>query len=345
LLEQIVRTAVGDRRAFSLEQVDMSRTHSQFVQSQFEEFVSADGSNMPLPGSGSTWERFTTLARWSSIDLSLGRLCEGHGDAVAILAEADMKPYDLHASYGVWAARGSRSKTIAERVGRGWQLSGTKEFCSGSSILDRALVTAETPLGYLLFDVAVKDVVAASHDDSWPTTGMAESTSLTLDFGGAVVEDAQVVGPADFYTHRPGFWFGGAGVAACWYGGAVGLVNDLVDSLSPEPNEHVLADLGLAVSSLESMRCVLKSVAQGFDDDPADESRQAQFRALVARQVVHDCATDVLARVASAGGARPLCHNEVESRRAADLYVYLAQHHGGADAAALGKLMAGSRSC
>jgi alkylation response protein AidB-like acyl-CoA dehydrogenase len=224
-------------------------------------------------------------------------------------------------------------------------LSGSKEFCSGSSILDRALVTAETSLGYLIFDVAVKEVVVTSHDGSWPATGMADSLSLTLDFGGAVVEEAQVVGPAGFYTQRPGFWFGGAGVAACWYGGAVGLVNDLVESLRPEPNEHVLADLGLAVSALESMRCVLVSVSEGFDADPLDEGRQAQFRALVARQVVHDRATEVLARVASAGGARPLCHDERESRRAADLYVYLAQHHGGADAAALGRIMAVSRPC
>jgi hypothetical protein len=323
----------------------MSRTHSQFVQSQFDQFVSAEGADMPLPGSGSTWDRFTTLARWSSVDLSLGRLCEGHADAIAILAEADMKPFDTQVSYGVWAARGSRSRTIAQREGSGWRLSGSKEFCSGASILDRALVTAESALGYLLFDVAVSDVVAARHDDSWPATGMANSMSLTLDFGGAVVDDAQVVGPASFYTQRPGFWFGGAGVAACWYGGAVGLVNDLIDSGSPESSEHAMADLGLAASSLESMRCVLKSVAQGFDDDPLDEGGQAQFRSLVARQVVHDRATEVLARVASAGGARPLCHNEVESRRAADLYVYLSQHHGGVDAAALGRIMAGSRSC
>jgi alkylation response protein AidB-like acyl-CoA dehydrogenase len=321
----------------------MSRTHSHSVRSQFEEFV--DGAELPLPGSGSTWERFSTLAQWSSVDLSLGRLCEGHADALAILAEADMKPAEMHASYGVWAARGSRSTTTAERVGRRWRLSGSKEFCSGSSILDRALVTAETSLGYLLFDVAVRDVVVASHDDSWPATGMASSMSLTLDFGGAPVEDAQVVGPAGFYTQRPGFWFGGAGVAACWYGGAVGLVNGLVESLSPEPNEHVLADLGLAVSSLEAMRSVLKNVAQGIDDDPLDEEGQAHFRTLVARQVAHDRATDILAFVASAGGARPLCHNEVESRRAADLYVYLAQHHGGADAAALGRITWGSQGC
>jgi alkylation response protein AidB-like acyl-CoA dehydrogenase len=323
----------------------MSGTHSEFVRSQFKEFVNGEGADLALPGAGSTWDRFTTLARWSSVDLSLGRLCEGHGDAIAILAEADMKPVERPASYGVWAARSSRTRTIAERVGGGWKLSGSKEFCSGGSILDRALVTADTDLGYLLFDVAVPDVVIASHGGSWPATGMSESMSLTLDFGGAVVEDAQVVGPAGFYTDRPGFWFGGAGVAACWYGGAVGLVDALVASLGPKPNEHALADLGLAASALESMRCVLKSVADGFDHDPADDGHRAQFQALVARQVVHDCATNVLGFVARVGGARPLCHDEAESRRAADLYVYLAQHHGGADAASLGKIVAGSTSC
>jgi alkylation response protein AidB-like acyl-CoA dehydrogenase len=228
-------------------------------------------------------------------------------------------------------------------VTKGWQLRGTKEFCSGSHILDRALVTAESVAGYLTFDIAVNESVVSADDDSWPAVGMADSVSETLEFGGPVIGDDCVVGPGDFYTQRSGFWFGAVGVAACWFGGAVALVNDLVDAIGPNPNEHVLADLGYAASALESMRYVLKSAAESIDDDPFDTSHQAQFRALVARQVVHDCATEILARVASAGGARPLCHNEIQARRAADLYVYLAQHHGGADAAELGRIIAGSR--
>jgi alkylation response protein AidB-like acyl-CoA dehydrogenase len=320
----------------------MSRALSQRVESRFGEFVN-ESSELALPGSGETWSRFTTLADLSSVDLSLGRLCEGHSDALAILAEAGMKPVASGASYGVWAARGSREKTRAERVAKGWRLTGMKEFCSGSHVLERALVTAETDAGYLVFDIAVNENVVSVDGDSWPAVGMADSVSRTLEFGGPLIGDDRVVGPPDFYTHRPGFWFGAVGVAACWFGGAVALVNDLVDAIGPEPNEHVLADVGYVVSALESMRCVLKRVAENIDDDPLDESQQAQFRALVARQVVHDSATEILARVASAGGARPLCHNEIQARRAADLYVYLAQHHGGADAAALGRIVAGSR--
>jgi alkylation response protein AidB-like acyl-CoA dehydrogenase len=320
----------------------VSRVLSQFVQGQFDQFVKH--GDVAFPASGETWSRFAALAHLSSLDLSLGRLCEGHSDALAILSEAGMKPVDSSASYGVWAARGSRAQTKAERVAKGWRLTGTKEFCSGSGTLDRALVAAETPDGYLLFDIDVNQNVESVDHESWPALGMADSMSLTLTFDGPVIEDDRVVGFANFYTQRPGFWHGAAGVAACWFGGASALVNDLIDSIGKEANEHVLADVGIATSALESMRSVLKSVAQDIDDDPFDEGRQAQFRALVARQVVHDSTSEILARVAGAGGARPLCHDEVQARRAADLYVYLAQHHGGADAAALGRIKVGRRS-
>jgi hypothetical protein len=126
-------------------------------------------------------------------------------------------------------------------------------------------------------------------------------------------------------------------VAACWYGGAVGLVNELTEWIGPEPSELVLMDLGVAVSALEAMRHALKGAADDFDDDPTNERQRAKFRALVTRQVVHDSAYAVLEKVASAGGARPLCHDEAQSRRAADLYIYLSQHHGNADAAEIGR--------
>ncbi|HEY5104535.1 MAG TPA: hypothetical protein VII65_05760, partial [Acidimicrobiales bacterium] len=162
--------------------------------------------------------------------------------------------------------------------------------------------------------------------------------SQTLEFGGLIVREEQEVGEPDFYTKRPGFWFGAAGVAACWYGGALGLVNSLLDSLATTPSDFVLADVGLAVAEIESMRSFLKDTATSIDADPEDVEKQARFRALTSRQVVHDAALHVLLLIGTAGGARPLCHDEEQSRRSADLFVYLAQHHGGADAAELGRL-------
>lgn len=308
------------------------------VQRQFKEFVRERGSRLPLPGSGDTWRRFTSLAEQASVDLSLGRLCEGHADALAILAEAGKQPVD-GAAYGVWTSRSESLQTNAERVSKGWRLSGAKEFCSGSGLVDRALVAADSTKGRLLFDVAVDSHVLGVVPNSWPSVGMSASKSETLEFGGPVISDDDVVGNAEFYLSRPGFWFGAIGVAACWYGGAVGIVNDLVKSLSPEPSDFVLADLGDCVSALESMRVVLKYAAHATDDDPDDTAGQARHRALIARHVVHDGALTVLERTASCGGARPLCLDGTQSRRVADLFVYLSQYHGRADAKELGRLL------
>ena len=102
-----------------------------------EAFDQADlgGGQLPLPGSGDTWQRFDALSRWAGRDLSFGRLVEGHVDALAILAEAGMKPVDPDASYGVWAARSPSGGTAARREIDGWHLSGTKAFVRAASSL------------------------------------------------------------------------------------------------------------------------------------------------------------------------------------------------------------------
>ena len=101
---------------------------------------------------------------------------------------------------------------------------------------------------------------------------MADSLSETLTFGGPVVSEDDAVGPPDFYTDRPGFWFGASGVAACWFGGARGLVAGVVGSLSSEPGELVLMEIGKAVSGLQAMRDALQSVAIAIDADPKDKT-------------------------------------------------------------------------
>ena len=86
------------------------------------------------------------------------------------------------------------------------------------------------------------------------------------------------------------------------------------------------------------MRAVLRETADIIDHDSKDADGLGRYRALVTRQVVHDLATQVLARVGTAGGARPFCHDVDQARRSADLYVYLTQHHGGMDSAELGRI-------
>ncbi len=309
---------------------------------RFFEVISSFG-RLPLPGHGDTWERFSILASLGEEDLSLARLGEGHADALAILRESGRGIRHPGSSYGVWAARTGTRGVMADPIPGGWRLTGSKPFCSGSGLLDRALVTAEAPDGYRLFDIATADAVIDAIPDSWPAVGMADSASDTLTFGGPVISEDYAIGPPGFYTDRPGFWFGACGVAACWYGGARGLVAGVVESLTSDPGELVLMEIGKAGSALQAMSDALRSVAEAIDLDPEDKDGRAHARALTVRQIVRDSCEGVLGQTAAAGGARPLCHDRAQARRAADLYVYLAQHHVSTDAARLGRMIVGDR--
>jgi hypothetical protein len=317
--------------------MDRDREKSSELGARLSEVVAA-ANRLPLPGHGNTWERFETFACLGEEDLSLARLGEGHADALAILGESGHGLRYPDARYGVWAARAGDGGVTATPVPGGWQLNGQKPFCSGSGILDRALLTAEAPDGYRLFDINTAEVVIGTEPGSWPAVGMADSLSETLVFGGPVVPEAGAVGPPGFYTDRPGFWFGACGVAACWYGGARGLVAGVMEHLGDDPGDLVLSELGRAVSGLRAMDDALKSVASAIDVDPEDRQDNARLRSLAVRQIVHTSCEAILGQTAAAGGARPLCHDRSQARRAADLYVYLAQHHGGIDATSLGRL-------
>jgi alkylation response protein AidB-like acyl-CoA dehydrogenase len=308
------------------------------IRSALEDVVQTEAAHLPPPGGGATWARFEALSKWAAQDLSLGRLVEGHVDAMGILAEAGMRPAEVGATYGVWAARSSRGGTTARLEADGWHLAGQKPFCSGSGLLQRALVTADTADGYRLFDIDVAQQVVSAQPNSWPAVGMADSHSETLDFGGPAIPLQGAVGGPGFYLERPGFWFGAIGVAACWYGGAVGLVEHLGCTLDPSSSDLVLADFGRALASIEAMRHVLVDASEEIDADPTDTQGRSQFRAAVVRHAVHHGSLQVLEHVAAAGGARPLCHDRNQGQRAADLYVYLAQHHGAQDARELGRI-------
>jgi alkylation response protein AidB-like acyl-CoA dehydrogenase len=308
------------------------------VTDALDDIASSSGSSFPVPGAGHTRERFARLADWAEQDLSLGRLAEGHVDALAILAEAGMSPPVSGATYGVWAARSSHGGTVARLEGDGWHLAGEKPFCSGVGTLQRALLTADAPDGYRLFDISLADNVVEIREGTWAAIGMADSRSETALFGGPPIPRGRAVGGPGFYLERPGFWFGGTGVAACWFGGARGLLRHTIRALGAEPSDLVTAEIGRARAHVETMRGMLELAADEIDADPGDAKGEARRRALITRQSVHHACTQVLDQVAAAAGARPLCHDRPQARRAADLYVYLAQHHGPQGAADLGRM-------
>jgi hypothetical protein len=306
------------------------------VAEAFAAAVESGRLDVPLPGGGRTSERWAVLADLAGEDLSLARLCEGHTDAVAILAELGAGPPPAGSRWGVWAAQPPGPGLMASRAAGGWRLDGVKAYCSGARSCTHALVTAAAPDGVRLFAVSTRGLVPVA--GSWPATGMAASDTLDVGFAGICGEP---VGGPGSYTGRPGFAHGGAGVAACWYGGARGVGQALLSAAAArDVGPHALAHLGAVDIALHTARAALEQAAADIDADPEDREHGGWRRALRVRALVEATATEVMARVGRALGAGPLGHDRAHARRVADLTVYLRQHHAERDLAELGALVA-----
>ncbi len=291
---------------------------------------------MPLPAHGSTAERHRRLFELGREDLSLARLAEAHFDALAILSEAGLEPQP-GAIYGVWAAEiPGQPLRMAESEGK-LHISGRKMFSSGATLIDHALVTVEAPEPQLVdVDLRANQATVSVDTSVWKAAAFASTKTATVDFSNTPAEASATFGPRGWYLTRPGFWHGAIGPAACWAGGAAGLVDYALRQSRSDP--HTLAHLGAMESAVWTLQAVLKRAGEEMDASP-DDRAAAHKRALRARHIVDQLATDILERFARAYGPFPLAFVEDVSTRYNELTIYLRQCHAERDLAALGQLL------
>lgn len=293
---------------------------------------------LPMPGEGATLHRWSALAAVGQFDLSLTKLYEGHTDALAIIEEIDQDGIEVPAgSWCVWAAEAPGGRALIHPdVDGGVILEGAKYWCSGANSADHALLTTWEPDGSGPHLVAVElgQPGIVIDCDKWKAVGMASSMSVNVAFDG--VKGRRVGKPGE-YLSRPGFWHGGAGIAACWYGGAVGVALALRKSLLAATHDtggYKLAALGKVELAIEETAAVLRQAALWIDDHPSfDASRVA----LTTRLSAERCAKLVIDEVGKALGATPFCLNEKFAKAVADLPVFIRQSHADRDFAALGE--------
>lgn len=328
---------------------------------QLEHLLAEGWDRLPLPGSGRTLQRWQMLSVVAAHNLSLAKLYEGHTDALAILSELHaVNPSsvgqvpaaspsvlaaagsDLTPTWGMWAAEAPGCR-VSLHVNSGAacgtvRLHGCKAWCSGARSGSHGLLTAWWPgeqAGPQLVSVALDQPGVEVTDGQWQAVGMDASAGVQVAFDGAI---GQLVGEAGAYLSRPGFWHGGAGIAACWYGGAMGIAGELHRALCDSPtgqrDRFRLAAAGRVDVTLQGTAALLREAASWIDSHPTDDARPIALRVRLAAAA---CAESVLHDVGDALGAAPYCRNRHFAEAAADLPVFIRQSHGQADYAALGE--------
>lgn len=295
-------------------------------------------ASVPEPGSGGTLLRWEAMATVAAHDLTVARAVEPHLDAVSILVEAG-EPPAADRTWGVYAAEGPPPRLEAGRGPDGaWTLTGRKPWCSLARHVSHALVTAWVgPDDRSLFAVDLADPGVSHEDGPWAPRGLTAVTSTALLMTGVV---AREVGGPGWYLDRPGFAWGGIGVAAVWYGGAVGVARRLAaETARREPDQVALVHLGAVDAALAGARAVLAEAAAVVDAGSL-AGDDAALLAHRARHVVAGAAETVLREVAHGLGPGPLSQEPGHAARVADLQLYLRQHHGARDEAASGRLVA-----
>lgn len=292
------------------------------------------------------WEALATLA---ARDVGLARTVEPHLDALSILHEAGALVGGDHTSraWGVFAAEGGDEPLRAVRDGDSWRLTGVKPWCSLASRLDSALVTAteDASDSRRLFAVELQQPGVTPDDSAWVARGLTEIPSGPVRFASV---PARPIGEPGWYLARPGFSWGGIGVAACWYGGAVGVARRVWAAVDDSRDPHALAHLGAIDELLQSSRRALAEAAAlaetPHDDGPtttagrttAGRTTDPRLAGKRVRATVARAGEEIVHRASRVLGPAPLALEADYAKRVADLQLYLRQHHAERDLASLG---------
>ncbi len=163
-------------------------------------------------------------------DLPLGRLFEGHVDAMQIVARygrAEQREHLRGAVLGVWNADlpGDPLRLDGERM------AGGKSFASGAGILSHALVSVDADGGRQLLLLDLDRTPPAIDRSFWRVVGMQRSETHQVRWADQAIEPGDRVGQPGDYVREPWFSGGALRFAAVQAGGIAGLVDATRDHL------------------------------------------------------------------------------------------------------------------
>jgi alkylation response protein AidB-like acyl-CoA dehydrogenase len=200
---------------------------------------------------------FRILAAVGRGDLSVGRIFEGHVNALLLIRLFGTTGQREH--YQGLAARGSIfgiwNTDLPEKpvLLHGNELSGSKNFASGADGLSHAIITVSTSEGPRMIIVPLAN---RPIDRSWwKPLGMRASGSHIVCFDGMEIDDDWLLGGVNNYTKEPWFSGGALRFAAVHVGGMHAVLDATVTHLrsakrlSDSYQRHRLGQMAIAVET------------------------------------------------------------------------------------------------
>lgn len=300
--------------------------------------AAADENGVPVAGRSAELDDLRAVGYR---DLVLGRLIEGHGNALALISRCGTERQRVTANaeaaggalFGVWNTAPADGVRIAATRDGSMELQGRKTFCSGAGIVSRALITARDAEGRSQMLLVPTDRVPVRIDrSSWDPLGMLASDSFAVDFSDVRLDADARIGELGDYDRQPWFGAGAARFVAVQAGGVARLAHELAAfavrrSTGDDPVQ--MTRLGECVVAADTAAHWVRASAQAWsawDGAPsAEHERTLQTTVDAARYATERAALDVLERVERGVGARGLLSPEPFAALVRDLRMYLRQ--------------------
>jgi alkylation response protein AidB-like acyl-CoA dehydrogenase len=273
---------------------------------------------------------FRVLAAIGRGDLSVGRIFEGHVNALlltGLFGNASQRDRftELAAGgglLGIWNTDLPGAPVTLE----GTRLHGSKSFASGVDGLSVALITAATPQGRQL--VAVSPDSLAVDRSWWRPLGMRASGSHVVHLDGVTVQGDTLIGEPDSYTREPWFSAGAIRFAAVHVGGMHAILDAATSHLKKvgragdSHQEHRLGQMAINVGSGYAWLDYAAQTWGRIQSLPAENVIAAMS---AARLAVERSALEVLELAERSIGAAGMIAPHPFERLVRDLRTYLRQ--------------------
>ncbi len=286
---------------------------------------------------GDRWEvMLQRLAEAGGHNLNLGRLLEGHANAVQLVRlygdEAQKARLDdaLQGDrvLGVWGADGAPPASVGDAAD-GAMLAGTKRYASGLGTVSLALVPIAGADGVQQLFLVPADETFRQDVSAWQMSGMQDSASGSFSLEGIAADGAARLGRPGDYRIEP-FFEGGIWRCAAVHLGAIeailGLMARHLDGSGRLDHPLQAERLGQAMMHARTARLWVEDAARRVEAPKPEEAiPQAVAVASYTRLQVERDALAVMELARRSVGLPSFACGHPLDRAIADLSVYLRQ--------------------